>query len=131
MYGPPPWRLVLIGCLITLSSMSVGQATSIVSPEPATGWQEKPVVQTERFMAVTAHPLATHTAVDVLTNGGSAVDAAVAAQMVLNLVEPQSSGIGGGAFMLYWDAEARQLYALDGRETAPIAADTEQACHSR
>ena len=76
-------------------------------------------------MAVTAHPLATRTAVDVLANGGTAVDAAVAAQMVLNLVEPQSSGIGGGAFMLYWDAVARRLYALDGRETAPVAADAD------
>ena len=76
-------------------------------------------------MEVTAHPLATRTAVDVLANGGTAVDAAVAAQMVLNLVEPQSSGIGGGAFMLYWDAVARRLYALDGRETAPVAADAD------
>ena len=76
-------------------------------------------------MAVTAPPLATRTAVDVLANGGTAVDAAVAAQMVLNLVEPQSSGIGGGAFMLYWDAVARRLYALDGRETAPVAADAD------
>jgi len=111
--------------LIALSGMPIGYAASIVSPEPATGWQEKPVVNAERFMAVTAHPLATRTAVDVLADGGSAVDAAVAAQMVLNLVEPQSSGIGGGAFMLYWDAVARRLYALDGRETAPAAADAD------
>ena len=100
--------------------MPVGQATSIVSPEPATGWQEKPVVHTERFMAVTAHPLATRSAVDVLANGGAAVDAAIAAQMVLNLVEPQSSGIGGGVFILYYDAYSKTIEAWDGREKAPI-----------
>ncbi len=125
LYWPYPWRSVLVGCSIALSGMPLGHATSIASPEPATGWQEKLVVRTERFMAVTAHPLATRTAVDVLASGGTAVDAAVAAQMVLNLVEPQSSGIGGGAFMLYWDAVARRLYALDGRETAPVAADAD------
>ena len=125
LYCPYPSRSVLVGCLIALSGLPIGHAASIASPEPATGWQERPVVRAERFMAVTAHPLATRTAVDVLANGGTAVDAAVAAQMVLNLVEPQSSGIGGGAFMLYWDAVTRQLYTLDGRETAPAAADAD------
>ena len=59
---------------------------------------------------------------DVLARGGSAVDAAIAVQMVLNVVEPQSSGIGGGAFMLHLDAASRRLLAYDGRETAPAAA---------
>jgi gamma-glutamyltranspeptidase/glutathione hydrolase len=58
----------------------------------------------------------------MLRQGGSAVDAGIATQMVLNLVEPQSSGIGGGAFMLYWDAAARTLTSYDGRETAPASA---------
>ena len=57
---------------------------------------------------VTANPFATQVACDVLNKGGTAVDAAVAAQMALSLVEPQSSGIGGGAFMLYYDAAARR-----------------------
>jgi gamma-glutamyltranspeptidase/glutathione hydrolase len=60
-------------------------------------------------------------AVEILRAGGSAVDAAVAAQMVLNLVEPQSSGVGGGAFLLYWDAGRKRLSSYDGRETAPKA----------
>ena len=124
-HRPYPWHSVLVGCLIALGSIPPVHAASIASPQPATGWQDKPVVHAERFMAVTAHPLATRTAEDVLANGGTAVDAAVAVQMVLNLVEPQSSGIGGGAFMLYWDAVARRLYALDGRETAPAAADAD------
>ena len=73
-------------------------------------------------MIVTANPLATDAGAAALARGGSAVDAMVAAQFVLNLVEPQSSGIGGGAFMLHWDAKARQLTTFDGRETAPLAA---------
>src|SRR6185503_18946383 len=59
---------------------------------------------------------------EVLAKGGSAIDAAVAVQAALTLVEPQSSGIGGGAFLLYWHAPSRKLAALDGREVAPAAA---------
>ena len=68
-----------------------------------------------------ANPLATEAGYRILRQGGTAVDAAVAVQMVLTLVEPQSSGIGGGAFLLHWDG--MRLAALDGRETAPAAAD--------
>lgn len=92
------------------------------APEGATGVTKKPAVFAKRFMAVTAHPEATRAAYDVLKAGGSAADAAVAAQLVLNLVEPQSSGIGGGGFILYWDAKAKRLHAYDGRETAPAGA---------
>ncbi len=91
-------------------------------PEIATGFHAKEPVHARSFMAVTAHPLATRAARDVLADGGTAIDAAVAAQMVLNLVEPQSSGVGGGAFLLYYDANARAVHAYDGRETAPAAA---------
>ncbi|MBI4756072.1 MAG: gamma-glutamyltransferase [Betaproteobacteria bacterium] len=76
-------------------------------------------------MVVTANPVATAAAVEMLRGGGSAVDAAVAAQMVLNLVEPQSSGIGGGVFLLAYDGARRRLTAYDGRETAPAAAGPE------
>ncbi len=92
------------------------------APEGATGVARKPPVFAKRFMAVAAHPEATRAAYDVLKSGGSAADAAVAAQLVLNLVEPQSSGIGGGGFILYWDAKAKRLHAYDGRETAPAGA---------
>ena len=74
------------------------------------------------FMVAAANPLATQAGYDVLAAGGSAADAAVAVQMVLNVVEPQSSGIGGGAFALYWDAALGELTTFDGRETAPAAA---------
>ncbi|WP_416899556.1 MAG: gamma-glutamyltransferase [Minwuia sp.] len=69
-----------------------------------------------------AHPLAAEAGMNILKRGGSAVDAAIAVQAVLTLVEPQSSGIGGGAFMLHWRASDGQLDAYDGRETAPAAA---------
>lgn len=74
-------------------------------------------------MAVTANPLATQAAVDILRRGGSAIDATIAAQCVLGLVEPQASGLGGGAFMLYWQQSQQQLHYFDGRETAPAAVD--------
>jgi len=75
----------------------------------------------QRFAVAAANPLATEAGYRVLQAGGSAVDAAIAVQMVLTLVEPQSSGIGGGAFLLHWDG--KRVEAFDGRETAPAAAD--------
>jgi gamma-glutamyltranspeptidase/glutathione hydrolase len=73
-------------------------------------------------MVVAANPLAAAVGRDMLEAGGSAADAAVAVQIMLNLVEPQSSGIGGGAFLLYWDASEETLTTIDGRETAPASA---------
>ena len=73
-------------------------------------------------MVVAAHPLAVGAGLKMLERGGSATDAAIAVQMVLNLVEPQSSGIGGGAFMLHFDARHKITVAYNGRETAPMAA---------
>ncbi|MGF1455734.1 MAG: gamma-glutamyltransferase [Alphaproteobacteria bacterium] len=73
-------------------------------------------------MVVAAHPLAVEAGIRVLKDGGSAVDAAVAVQAVLSLVEPQSSGLGGGLLALVWSAETGKLQAYDGRETAPAAA---------
>nr|WP_316644625.1 gamma-glutamyltransferase family protein [uncultured Roseateles sp.] len=90
-------------------------------PEAGSGYQAKPGWATQRFAVAAANPLATDAGYQVLKAGGSAVDAAIAVQMVLALVEPQSSGIGGGAFLLSWDG--RDLAAWDGRETAPAAAD--------
>jgi gamma-glutamyltranspeptidase/glutathione hydrolase len=80
------------------------------------------VVTAKRFMVVAAHPLAARAGVDLLKRGGSAVDAAIAAELVLGLVEPQSSGLGGGGFLLHYAAGGGRLEAYDGRETAPGAA---------
>jgi gamma-glutamyltranspeptidase/glutathione hydrolase len=79
--------------------------------------------QTARhFMVAAAHPLAVEAGYGVLKRGGSALDAAVAVQMVLGLVEPESSGIGGGAFLLHWSDREKKLRSYDGREIAPAAA---------
>ncbi len=90
-------------------------------PEGPSGTTDKPGWTTQRFMVAAANPLATDAGYQVLKAGGNALDAAIAVQMVLALVEPQSSGIGGGAFLLHWDGQA--VAAWDGRETAPAAAD--------
>jgi gamma-glutamyltranspeptidase/glutathione hydrolase len=79
-----------------------------------------------KFIVAAAHPLAVDAGYSVLERGGSALDAAIAAQMVLGLVEPQSSGIGGGAFLLYWSEREQRLRSYDGRETAPAAARPER-----
>lgn len=91
-------------------------------PEPPSGYTAKAIAYANQDMMAAANPLAVQVGVDILARGGSALDAAIAVQMVLNLVEPQSSGIGGGAFMLHFDKPTGQLQAYDGRETAPAAA---------
>jgi len=92
-------------------------------PEVATGYRkDMTAVTTAHYAVATANPLATQKACEVLKGGGTAVDALVTAQAVLGLVEPQSSGIGGGGFLLYYDAAANSVQAYDGRETAPAAA---------
>jgi gamma-glutamyltranspeptidase/glutathione hydrolase len=92
------------------------------APEFASGWIDKKAVESRRFMVAAANPLATDAGYAVLRAGGNAIDAAIAVQLVLGLVEPQSSGLGGGAFLLYHDARSRTLLAYDARETAPAAA---------
>lgn len=79
----------------------------------------------EQAMVVTQHPLATEAALQILKQGGNAADAAITAQLVLNVVEPQSSGLGGGGFFLYYDRIKRSITSLDGRETAPDSATPE------
>jgi len=91
-------------------------------PEAATGFTVKKAVLGKEYMIASANPYASHAGFAMLEQGGSAVDAAIAAQLVLTLVEPQSSGIGGGTFMLHWHEKNKQLTSFDGRETAPQAA---------
>jgi gamma-glutamyltranspeptidase/glutathione hydrolase len=93
-------------------------------PEAASGWVAKPGWSFPRFAVAAANPLATGAGTQILRAGGSAVDAAIAVQMVLGLVEPQSSGLGGGAFLLHHDG--KKLQAFDGRETAPASATEDQ-----
>ena len=107
-----------IFCL--LPALAWAQAPA--QPEAATGFAARPAVAGKRSMVVTANPHATATGLAILRQGGSALDAAIAAQLVLNLVEPQSSGLGGGGFLLHWQARPGRLQAYDGRETAPRGA---------
>lgn len=114
MFRPIP----LLAAALALPAWA--QTPDNASPEAASGYTAKAVVESRRDMITTANPLASDAGLAILAHGGSAVDAAIAAQLVLGLTEPQSSGIGGGAFMLYWDGKA--LTSFDGRETAPAAA---------
>lgn len=114
-------------CLTSSTSTPVvvgsGDAGDPAAPEPASGYVVgHKVVSAKTFMVVANHPLATKAGCDVLKAGGSAADAAIAVQAVLGLVEPQSSSLAGGAFMLYYDAKTKKVQAYDGRETAPAAA---------
>jgi gamma-glutamyltranspeptidase/glutathione hydrolase len=95
------------------------RADAPLLPEIGSGLQAKAGWQAQRFMVAAANPLAAQAGFEILNEGGSAVDAAIAVQMVLTLVEPQSSGIAGGAFLLHFDGRA--VAAYDGRETAPAS----------
>jgi gamma-glutamyltranspeptidase / glutathione hydrolase len=103
------------------SSPSSFSYQAFQEPEAASGSTEKPGWAAKKFAVAAANPLATDAGYQVLKAGGSAVDAAIAVQMVLTLVEPQSSGIGGGAFLLHHNGKS--VEAFDGRETAPSAVD--------
>jgi gamma-glutamyltranspeptidase/glutathione hydrolase len=92
------------------------------APEAATGEQTHELAIAKRHMVSAANAVAVEAGREMLRAGGSAIDAAIATQLVLNLVEPQSSGIGGGAFILYWDKAKAELKVYDGRETAPASA---------
>ncbi len=115
------WLATLAGTMISTALISTAIAQDR-GPEAATGLQQKQAVTAKKFMVVAANPIAARVGAAVLADGGTAADAAIAVQLALNLVEPQSSGIGGGAFVLYYDAKTKRLATYDGRETAPAAA---------
>ncbi|MBY8975140.1 gamma-glutamyltransferase [Rhodobacteraceae bacterium NNCM2] len=112
-------RLALLFACLALPALAQTRA----DPEAASGRTPKPLVTAERQMIVAAHPAASEAGLAILREGGSAADAAIAALLVLNVVEPQSSGIGGGAFALV--AAPEGLTSFDARETAPAAATAE------
>ncbi|MFT5852624.1 MAG: gamma-glutamyltranspeptidase/glutathione hydrolase [Colwellia sp.] len=130
-------RLTTVSFLLlasTLSAKVLTPSSTITSndikretrePEAATGYQAKKAVYGKEFMIAAANPYASYAGFTILEQGGSAVDAAIAVQLVLTLVEPQSSGIGGGTFMLHWDNKRKEMTTFDGRETAPSAATSE------
>jgi gamma-glutamyltranspeptidase/glutathione hydrolase len=117
------WQVALatfaVAFLISTAPSFAQQASDSVAPEKASGAAEKHLVVARRHMVVAANPLAAEAGLEVLRAGGNAADALVAVQAVLGLVEPQSSGLGGGAFLVWYDAKAKKLTTFDGRETAP------------
>jgi gamma-glutamyltranspeptidase / glutathione hydrolase len=110
--------------LFGLGMAAASAQTLAPAPEAATGRQVKSAETTTQDMVAAANPLAAQAGKDILAAGGSATDAAIAVQLVLNLVEPQSSGLGGGALLVHWDGKT--MATLDGRETAPAAAIPER-----
>ncbi|WP_312403285.1 gamma-glutamyltransferase [Rhizobium sp.] len=108
--------------LLSISSAPAQQASDTTTPEGATGKTSASRVEATDFMVAAANPLAAQAGREILANGGNAIDAMVAVQAVLGLVEPQSSGLGGGAFLVYYDASAKRLTTFDARETAPMEA---------
>ncbi len=118
-------RTILLALLLPLAGCAADTPPPPAQEASPAAQGAAPEVAARRFLVVTANPDASKAALDILRQGGSAVDAAIAAQAVLTLVEPQSSGIGGGAFVLHWDGVARKLTAWDGREAAPKSAQAD------
>src|SRR4051812_28463538 len=120
----PRGRLSARSLLIAMAAVVVLWGGSAVAqersePEGPSGFTPRRAVTAVKHMAVAAHPSAAEAGREILRQGGSAVDAAIAMQMVLTLVEPQSSGLGGGAFLVLYDASRKHVTTYDGRETAP------------
>jgi gamma-glutamyltranspeptidase / glutathione hydrolase len=113
--------------LVLLAALLAGPAQAQLldprsQPEASTGSDTHALATAKRHMVSAANAIAAEAGREMLRAGGSAIDAAIATQLVLNIVEPQSSGLGGGAFILYWDKAKTELKAYDGRETAPASA---------
>jgi gamma-glutamyltranspeptidase/glutathione hydrolase len=137
MYAWPALVIAAIGCggdnrdVVPGTCLAVSPDGEVYDPgtpgehgAPASpgGFDDRRPATARSFMVVANHPVASKAGCDILRRGGSAIDAAVAVQMVLALVEPQSSGLGGGGFLVGYDAATGAVYSFDGRETAPGAA---------
>jgi gamma-glutamyltranspeptidase/glutathione hydrolase len=119
-------RLLLATPLVLALAAPASAQLLAPAPEGATGRSERALGFARRHMAAAANPLAAEAGREMLRAGGSAIDAAIATQFVLNVVEPQSSGIGGGAFIVHFERRSGRVTTLDGREAAPAAATPER-----
>jgi gamma-glutamyltranspeptidase/glutathione hydrolase len=115
-------NLFLAAAALAASSCVSPPPGGLIAPPPFESQAQSEAPAGAQPFVIAANPLAAKAGIDVLKRGGSAVDAAVAVQAMLGLVEPQSSGIGGGAFMTYYDAATRKVTVYDGREVAPAQA---------
>ncbi|MCD9507809.1 gamma-glutamyltransferase [Photobacterium phosphoreum] len=115
-------RLITIcSCAAPIFNATAQQISDAIIPETSVAQQQSQLVHGKQWMIATANHYASEAGAAMLRQGGNAIDAMVATQLVLGLVEPQSSGIGGGGFLVYWDNDNHQMTTFDGRETAPFA----------
>lgn len=115
-------KKILVVIFIFFVATSFAEAKNLSDAwvgEPASNFRELKSVKAKKHVVVTADEAASKAGEEMLKKGGNAIDAAIAAQMVLNVVEPQASGIGGGGFLLYYDAKSKKTSYFNGRETAP------------
>ncbi|QIB32735.1 gamma-glutamyltransferase [Ancylobacter pratisalsi] len=113
----------LVASVLLATPLQAQQSSDAQAPEAASApVAGQKAATSKHWMVTAANPLAAEAGAAALRRGGNAIDALVATQLVLGLVEPQSSGLGGGAFLVFWDAERQALTTFDGRETAPRAA---------
>jgi gamma-glutamyltranspeptidase/glutathione hydrolase len=118
-------RALLLLCVLNCNQLHAQvdkAAVAIPEPEMFSRFSEKKIVSGKSMMVATANPYASQAAFDMLIKGGNAVDAAIAASIMLTLTEPNATGIGGGGFLVSFDAHKKQIHAFDGRETAPALA---------
>lgn len=119
------FRVLTTAMAILLSGVAMARVPAAdvahLNPEAASGFGQHELAHAHYYMVSAANPIAAQAGADILAAGGSAADAAITTQLVLNVVEPQSSGIGGGGFLVYYDAPSGTVQAFDGRETAPAA----------
>jgi len=113
-HPPPPDE-------VSAGAVHESQPAAAATP-PASSWFHRRAHHLRQAWVAAANPMAVDAGLEILGKGGKAIDAAVAVQAMLGLVEPQSSGVGGGSFLLYYDARTGKVSALDGREKAPAAA---------
>ena len=111
-------------------SVLINSACQTTKPDPSVPQLKTAAPAPPKFMVSSANPLAAQAGRQILLSGGNAIDAAIATQMVLTLVEPQSSGIGGGAFLMYFDSKTGSIESYDGRETAPSTASPDMFLNS-
>ena len=111
-------------------SVLINSACQTTKPDPSVPQLKTAAPAPPKFMVSSANPLAAQAGRQILLSGGNAIDAAIATQMVLTLVEPQSSGIGGGAFLMYFNSKTGAIESYDGRETAPSTASPDMFLNS-
>ncbi len=126
-------KIVLITTFSTINSCAFKAPTTLNNLNPSDNWIGEPnsgfrnlkSVTAKKYMVSSASKASSEAGAEILAKGGNAIDAAIATQLVLNVVEPHSSGIGGGGFFLYFDKKTGKKIYFDGRETAPAKAFSE------